>query len=113
MTLLRFVTLSSNLDIEANKFYARAHQLYNAALHKKCYTQYALRPHIDSEMNHIRHFIKIQFVNQGIAFTNLPSIFKNKFDLFLFLLISKIRNHLLFVISTINQRVALYWTLTN
>ena len=27
---------------------------------------------------HIRHFIKIQFVNKGIEFINLPSIFKDK-----------------------------------
>ena len=40
-----------------------------------CYTQHALRPYIDSEINHIRHFIKIQFVNKGIEFINLPSIF--------------------------------------
>ena len=31
-----------------------------------------------SEINHIRHFIKIQFVNKGIEFINLPSIFKDK-----------------------------------
>ena len=39
--------------------------------------QYALRPYIDSEINHIRHFIKIQFV-KGIEFIDLPSIFKDK-----------------------------------
>ena len=44
----------------------------------RCYTQHALPPYIDSEINHIRHFIKIQFVNKGIEFINLPSIFKDK-----------------------------------
>ena len=34
--------------------------------------------HIDSKINHIRHFIKIQFVNKGIEFINLPSIVKDK-----------------------------------
>ena len=29
-------------------------------------------------LNHIRHFIKIQFVNKGIEYINLLSIFKNK-----------------------------------
>ena len=43
-----------------------------------CYTQHALRLHIDSEIDHIRHFIKIQFVNKGIEFNNLPNIFKDK-----------------------------------
>ena len=28
-----------------------------------------------SEINHIKHFIKIKFVNKGIEFINLPSIF--------------------------------------
>ena len=72
MALSRLVTLAIssllNLDIEANKFYDRAHQLYDAALLSWCYTQYALRPYIDSKINHIRHFIKIQFVNKGIEF---------------------------------------------
>ena len=82
MALSRLVTLSisslRNLDIEANKFYDRAHRLYDAAILTWCYTQHALRPYIDSEINHIRHFIKIQFVNKGIEFINLPSIFKDK-----------------------------------
>ena len=44
----------------------------------QCYSQHALRPYIDCEINHTRHFIKIQFVNKGIEFINLPSIFKDK-----------------------------------
>ena len=82
MALSRLVTLSisslRNLDIEANKFYDRTHRLYDAAILTRCYTQHALRPYIDSKMNHIRHFIKIQFVNKGIGFIKLPSIFKDK-----------------------------------
>ena len=57
MALSRLATLSisslRNLDIEANKFYERAHKLYNAAILTRCYTQHALRPFIDSELNHI------------------------------------------------------------
>ena len=43
-----------SLDTEANTFYDSAHQLYDAALLTRCYTQYALRPYIDidSEINH-------------------------------------------------------------
>ena len=82
MAFSRLVTLSisslRNFDIEANKFYDRAHQLYDAAFLTRCYTQHALRPYIDSKINHIRHFIKIKFVNKGIEFINLPSIFKDK-----------------------------------
>ena len=64
------------LDTEANKFYDRNHQLYDAALLTRCYTQHALHPFIDSETNHKRHFIKIPFINKGIEFIDLPSIFK-------------------------------------
>ena len=49
------------LDTEANKFYDRNHQLYDAALLTRCYTQHALWPYIDSEINHKRHFIKNSF----------------------------------------------------
>ena len=63
MALSRSVTLSisslRNLDIEANKFYDRAHGLYDATLLTRCYTQHALSLYIDSEINHISHFIKI------------------------------------------------------
>ena len=83
MTLSRLVTLSisslRNLDIEANKFCDRAHRLYDAALLTQCYTQHALRPYIDSEINHIKHFIKFNNVNKGIEFINLPSISKDKY----------------------------------
>ena len=65
------------LDEEANKFYDRKHDLYHTALLTRCYTQHALRPYIDSEMNHIRHFIKIPFINKGIDFIDLPSIFRD------------------------------------
>ena len=117
MALSRLVTLSMsslrNLDIEANKFYDKAHRLYDAAILTRCYTQHALWPYIDSEINHIRHFIKIQFVNKGIEFINLPSIFKDESVISLFLLILKIRNPLSFVISIINLFVVLFLTITN
>ena len=75
MALSRLVTLSisslHNLDIDAYKFYDRAHRLYDAAILTRCYTQHALWPYIDSEINHIRLFIKIQFFNKGIEFINL------------------------------------------
>ena len=58
MALSRLLSLSisslRNLKIEANKLYDRAHQLYDAALLTSCYTQHALRPYIDSKINHIR-----------------------------------------------------------
>ena len=78
MALSRLVTLSISslhLDIEANKFYDRAHGNYDAALLTRCYTQHSLYPYIDSEINHRRHFIKIQIVTKGIEFIHSPSIF--------------------------------------
>ena len=66
------------LDIEANRFYDRTHQMYDAVLLSRCYTQHALGPLIDSEINHKRHFIKIPFINKVIDFINLPSIFQDK-----------------------------------
>ena len=41
-------------------------------------TQHALRPFIDSETNHKRHFIKVLFINKGIGIIDLLSIFKHK-----------------------------------
>ena len=66
------------LDTEVNKFYDRNHQLYDAALLTRCYTQHALRPFIDSETNRKRHFINIPFINKGIELIDLPSIFKDR-----------------------------------
>ena len=64
--LLLLVTVLHKLEDEANKFYDRKHDLYEAALLTRCYTEHALPPYIDSEINHIRHFIKIPFINKGI-----------------------------------------------
>ena len=53
------ISLLRSLDTEANKFYNRSNRLYDAALLTRCYTQYALRPVIDSKINHVGHFIKM------------------------------------------------------
>ena len=52
--------------------------MYDAALLTRCYIQHAIRPLIDSEINHKRTFIKIPFINKGIDFIDLPSIFQDK-----------------------------------
>ena len=74
LSSLPFAVLRS-LGTEANRFYDRNEQMYEAALLTRCYTQHTLRPFIDSESNHIRHFIKFPFTNKGI---DLPSIFQDK-----------------------------------
>ena len=96
------------LDDEANKFYDRKHDLYETALLTRCYTQHALRPYIDSKSNHIRHFIKIPFINKGIEFIDLPSIFRDNNVISAYLHISKTRDLLLFVINITNLSVILY-----
>ena len=72
------IAILRSLDTEANKFYDSNHQMYDAALLIRCYTQHALRPFNDSESNHIISFIKIPFINKGIDFIDLPSIFQDK-----------------------------------
>ena len=72
------ISVKCILDDEANKFYDKGHPLYEAALLTRCYTQHAFRPFIDSEVNHKRYFIKIPFINKGIEFIDLPSIFKDR-----------------------------------
>ena len=42
-----------------------------------CYVQHFISPYIDSEVNYQRHFIKTPFINKGMEFTDLHSIFKD------------------------------------
>ena len=72
------ISVLRSLDTEANKFYDRTNRLHDVALLTRCYTQYALRPVIDSKINHIRHFIKVSFIDKGMDFIDLPSIFRDK-----------------------------------
>ena len=81
------ISVLHNLELEANKFYNRANKLYKAALLIRCYVQHFLSPYIDSEVNHKRNFIKIPFINKGIEFIYLHSIFKDN------LVISSIPNY--------------------
>ena len=46
------ITVLRILDIEANRFYDRNNQMYEAALLTRCYTLHALRPFIDAEIIH-------------------------------------------------------------
>ena len=62
-------------------------KLYKAALLTRCNVQHFLSPYIDSEVNHKRHFIKIPFINKGMEFIDLHSIFKDN------LVISSIPNY--------------------
>ena len=81
------ISVLLNLELEANKLYDRANKLYKAALLTRCYIQHFLSPYIDSEVNHKQHFIKIPFINKGIEFIDLHSIYKDN------LVISSIPNY--------------------
>ena len=59
------ISVLRSMATKAKKFYDRYNKLYDAALLIRCYTQHALRPVIDSKINHVRHFIKIPFINKG------------------------------------------------
>ena len=79
LSFLSSLPISVLRILDTNKFYDRNHQLYDAALLTRCYTQHTLRPFIESETNHKRHFIKIPFINKGIESIDLPSIVKDRF----------------------------------
>ena len=66
------------MDTEVYRFYDRNHQMYDAALLTRCYTEHVHRPFFDFEANHRRYFIKIPFINKGIDFFDIPSIFKDR-----------------------------------
>ena len=72
------IPISVLRSLDTNKFNDRTNRLYNAALLTRCYTQHALRPVIDSKIDHIRHSINIPFINKGMDYINLPSIFRDK-----------------------------------
>lgn len=71
------VTALRKLSLAADKisFYD---PLYKVACIVESYAKHVLNPHIDDDIHHKRHFLKISFINKGIDFINLPSIFKNK-----------------------------------
>ena len=81
------ISVLRNLEFEANKLFDRATKLYKVALLTRCYVHHFLSPFIDSDVNHKRHFIKIPFINKGMEFTDLHSIFKDN------LVISSIQNY--------------------
>ena len=104
MALSCLVTLSisllRNLHIEANKFYDRAHRLYNAAPLTRCYTQHFLG--ILSKFN--------LSIRNALTY---PVYLKINLLSLLFPLILKIRNPLSSVVSIINLFVVLFFNIAN
>lgn len=77
LTCLSLASLRA-IDEKADKIVLRTDLHYTTAILIQKYTKHVLRPHIDSASDHQRHFIKIPFVNKGIDFVDLQSIFRNK-----------------------------------
>jgi len=79
--LSKLVSLSvpclKELDTIADNIYIRSNPLYETASLIQSYTSHFLHPHIDKEVNHIRHFMKLRFINKGIDFIDIPSILRN------------------------------------
>ena len=65
------------------------------------------------EINYIRHIIKMLFVNKGIEFMDLPSIFKDKSVISSVSTYFENKKYLLFVISAIQVFIVLYLIITN
>ena len=102
------ISVLRSLDTEANTFYDRTNRLYDAALLTRCYTQHALRPVIDSKINHIRHFIEIPFINNGMDFIDYRAFSEiNRYN-HPYHIISRTVKYQSFVINIINLLGALY-----
>lgn len=80
LSRLSALPLSSlvKLDKEADDIYIRSNPLYDTATLIQSYTQHVIRPHLDKEEDHKRHFLKLLYINKGIDFVDLPSIFRDK-----------------------------------
>ena len=66
------------IDEEADKIILRSDPMYRTGSLIQSYTQHFLRPHIDALSDHKRHFLKIPFINKGIDFIDIQSIFRDK-----------------------------------
>ena len=104
------ISVLRSLDTEANKFYDRTNRSYDAALLTRCYTKRALRPVIDSKINHIRHFIKIPFINKGMV-----SCTTTKLSKLLTSCLTTIKNHVIKYCEKVYERSGknLFWSIKN
>ena len=66
------------IDEQADKTYLLTAPLVGTACLIPRYTQHVLKPHIDTESEHQGFFLKNPFINKGIDFIYLKSIFRDK-----------------------------------
>ena len=103
------ISVLCSLDTVANKFYDKFYDRTDcSALLTRYYTKHALRPVIDSKINHIRHFIKIPVINKGMHF--LVNRVFSEINLYNqpYQIISRIAKYQLFVLNIIKILGALY-----
>ena len=67
-----------HLNEEADKIIIRANPLYTTASIIDSYALHKLFPHIDKDDEHKRHFFPLKFINKGMDFIDLSSIFNDK-----------------------------------
>lgn len=72
------ITTLRDIDEQADKIVLRTDPLIKTATLVQTYTKHVLRPRIDKESSYKRHFLKIKFINKGIDFIDLQSIFRDK-----------------------------------
>lgn len=72
------ITSLREIDKEADQIVLRTHPHYKTASLIQSYTQHVLRPHIDSDSDHKKLFLKIPFINKGIDFIDLQSILRDR-----------------------------------
>ena len=80
LTRLSSLSISAlrEIDEQSDKIFFRNDSLNGTASLFQSFTQHVLRPHIDTASDHTRTFLKIPFINKGIDFIDLQSIFKDK-----------------------------------
>lgn len=66
------------LNEEADTIFMRTNPLYNTASIIQLYASHKLFPHIDKDEEHKRHFFPLKFINKGMDFIDLSSIFNDK-----------------------------------
>ena len=72
----KFIIFSDSLSVLKAMNHTSSKNPQIQKLLEKCHELF-LSPYIYSEVNHKRHFIKIPFINKGIEFIDLHSIFKD------------------------------------
>ena len=78
LIIMELSSLPFSVLHKAYKLYDEANKLFKAALLTRCYVIHFLSPYIESEVNHLRHFIKIPFIIKGMEFIPSHSIFNDK-----------------------------------